>query len=121
MILGPIGSILRVNWTIQSFIKMIVLLPFGIFMKKLTKTSFFVTGLLVFNSMAFAQESRVNTDPNYNPDATLFKGAANNIWIDVLFKADPAPGSDSVRTENLSVDLRPDRDMTLNVEIYNPQ
>jgi pimeloyl-ACP methyl ester carboxylesterase len=90
-------------------------------MKKLTKTSFFVTGLLVFNSMAFAQESRVNTDPNYNPDATLFKGAANNIWIDVLFKADPAPGSDSVRTENLSVNLRPDRDMTLNVEIYNPQ
>ena len=89
-------------------------------MKKLTKTSFFVTGLLVFNPMAFAQESRVNTDPNYNPDATLFKGAANNIWIDVLFKADPAPGSDSVRTENLSVDLRPDRDMTLNVEIYNP-
>jgi pimeloyl-ACP methyl ester carboxylesterase len=121
LILGPIGSILRVNWTIQSFIKIIVLLPFGIFMKKLTKTSFFVTGLLVFNSMAFAQESRVNTDPNYNPDATLFKGAANNIWIDVLFKADPAPGSDSVRTENLSVDLRPDRDMTLNVEIYNPQ
>ena len=36
--------------------------------------------LCVSNALA-AQESRVNTDPNYNPDPTLFKGAANNIWI----------------------------------------
>ena len=75
--------------------------------------------LCVSNALA-AQESRVNTDPNYNPDPTLFKGAANNIWIEVLFKATPAPGSDSVPVENLIVDLRPDRDMALNVEIYNP-
>ena len=75
--------------------------------------------LCVSNPLA-AQESRVNSDPNYNPDPTLFKGAANNIWIEVYFKATPAPGSDRVLTENLRVDLRPDRDMTLNVEIYNP-
>ena len=75
--------------------------------------------LCASNSLA-ADASRVNTDPNYNPDATLFKGAANNIWIEVLFRATPAPGADSVPTDNLRVDLRPDRDMTLNVEIYNP-
>ena len=75
--------------------------------------------LCVSNSLA-ADASRVNTDPNYNPDATLFKGAANNIWIEVLFRATPALGADSVSMENLRVDLRPDRDMTLNVEIYNP-
>ena len=82
-----------------------------------------ITTLTVFlcaSNVLAAQESRVNTDPNYNPDATLFKGAANNIWIEVLFKATPAPGSDSVPVENLLVDLRPDRDMALNVEIYNP-
>ena len=82
-----------------------------------------ITTLTVFvcaSNVLVAQESRVNTDPNYNPDATLFKGAANNIWIEVLFKATPAPGSDSVPTDNLRVDLRPDREMTLNVEIYNP-
>ena len=82
-----------------------------------------ITTLTVFlcaSNVLAAQESRVNTDPNYNPDATLFKGAANNIWIEVLFKATPAPGSDSVPADNLRVDLRPDREMTLNVEIYNP-
>ena len=76
--------------------------------------------LLCASNELVAQDSRVNTDPNYNPDPTLFKGAANNIWIEVLFKATPAPGSNSVPVENLRVDLRPDRDMTLNVEIYNP-
>jgi pimeloyl-ACP methyl ester carboxylesterase len=76
--------------------------------------------LLCASNALVAQDSRVNTDPNYNPDPTLFKGAANNIWIEVLFKATPAPGSNSVPVENLRVDLRPDRDMTLNVEIYNP-
>ena len=79
-----------------------------------------LAALLCASNVLVAQESRVNIDPNYNPDATLFKGAANNIWIDVLFKATPAPGSDSVLTDNLRVDLRPDRDMTLNVEVYNP-
>lgn len=79
-----------------------------------------VAALLCASNALAADDSRINTDPNYNPDATLFKGAANNIWIDVLFKATPAPGSDSVLTDNLRVDLRPDRDMTLNVEVYNP-
>ena len=78
------------------------------------------TVFLCASNVLIAQGSRVNTDPNYNPDPTLFKGAANNIWIEVLFKATPAPGSDSVPVENLLVDLRPDRDMALNVEIYNP-
>jgi len=89
-------------------------------MIRTTINSILLTTILLCNSVLVAQDSRVNTDPNFNPDPTLFKGAANNIWIEVYFKANPAPGSDSVLTENRRVDLRPDRDMTLNVEIYNP-
>jgi pimeloyl-ACP methyl ester carboxylesterase len=90
-------------------------------MIKVTTISIFFASALLTNSVIAAQESRINTDPNFNPDPTLFKGAANNIWIEVLFKAAPAAGSDSVPVENLRVDLRPDREMTLNVEIYNPE
>ena len=95
------------------------------YFRRLGRSSFLtvittLAALLWASNVLVAQESRVNIDPNYNPDATLFKGAANNVWIEVLFKAAPAPGADSVLTENRRVDLRPDRDMTLNVEIYNP-
>lgn len=90
-------------------------------MIKVIATFVFLTTALLVDLVLAAEESRINTDPNFNPDPTLFKGAANNIWIEVLFKATPAPGSHSVVVENLKVDLRPEREMTLNVEIYNPE
>ena len=90
-------------------------------MIKVIATFVFLTTALLVDLVLAAEESRINTDPNFNPDPTLFKGAANNIWIEVLFKATPTPGSDSVVGENLKVDLRPEREMTLNVEIYNPE
>jgi len=51
---------------------------------------------------------------------TLFKGAADNTYFEVYFQAQPVPGAADVECETLAVDLRPDRDMTLHVEIYNP-
>ncbi|MEL7210022.1 MAG: alpha/beta hydrolase, partial [Actinomycetota bacterium] len=51
---------------------------------------------------------------------TLFRGAADNSYFEVYFNARPAPGVDEVESETLAVDLRPDREMTLHVEIYNP-
>ena len=60
-------------------------------------------------------------DPAYKPDSTLFKGAANNPYFPLYFKALPAAGADDVPTETHRVDLRPDREMTVYVEIYNPK
>lgn len=53
-------------------------------------------------------------------DVTLFKGASNNSYFPLYFNALPEPGVAELECEKLSVDLRPERDMTLYVEIYNP-
>jgi len=53
-------------------------------------------------------------------DVTLFRGAANNSYFEVYWKAKPEPGADRVSMETRRIDLRPERDMTLHVEIYNP-
>ncbi|MDP7068204.1 MAG: alpha/beta hydrolase [Acidimicrobiales bacterium] len=54
-------------------------------------------------------------------DVTLFKSASNNSYYPVYFNALPEPGVDELECEKLSVDLRPERDVTLYLEIYNPQ
>ncbi len=54
-------------------------------------------------------------------DVTLFKGASNNSYYDVYFNAVPEPGVSDLECEKLTVDLRPERDVTLYLEIYNPQ
>ncbi|MDG2114657.1 MAG: TetR family transcriptional regulator [Actinomycetota bacterium] len=64
------------------------------------------------------------TEPNTSDveeDVTLFKGASNNSYFPVYFNALPEPGVDKLECEKLTVDLRPERDVTLYVEIYNPQ
>lgn len=53
-------------------------------------------------------------------DVTLFKGASNNSYYPVYFNALPEPGADELECEKLTVDLRPERDVSLYVEIYNP-
>jgi len=53
-------------------------------------------------------------------DVTLFRGAGNNSWFEVYFKADLVNGADKVKVETLDVDLRPNRDVTLHVTIFNP-
>ena len=54
-------------------------------------------------------------------DVTLFKGASNNSYFAVYFYALPEPGVDALESETMTVDLRPERDVSLYVEIYNPQ
>jgi pimeloyl-ACP methyl ester carboxylesterase len=53
-------------------------------------------------------------------DVTLFKSASNNSYYPVYFNALPEPGVAELECEKLNVDLRPERDVTLYVEIYNP-
>ncbi len=53
-------------------------------------------------------------------DVTLFKGASNNSYFPVYFNAIPEPGVDALESETLTVDLRPERDVSIYVEIYNP-
>lgn len=54
-------------------------------------------------------------------DVTLFKSASNNSYYSVYFNALPEPpGVDELECEKLTVDLRPERDVTLYAEIYNP-
>ena len=53
-------------------------------------------------------------------DVTLFRGAGNNTWFEVYFKADLVNGADKVEVETLDIDLRPKRDVTLHVKIFNP-
>ncbi len=53
-------------------------------------------------------------------DVTLFKGASNNSYFAVYFNAVPEPGVEDLEIEKVSVDLRPERDVTIYAEIYNP-
>ena len=53
-------------------------------------------------------------------DVTLFKGASNNSYFPVYFNALPEPGAENLDIARLTVDLRPERDVSLYVEIYNP-
>tara|TARA_Y100001970_G_scaffold293096_1_gene437742 strand:+ start:564 stop:1643 length:1080 start_codon:yes stop_codon:yes gene_type:complete len=53
-------------------------------------------------------------------DVTLFRGAANNTWFEVYFNAVPVEGAEKVEMENLEINLRPERDVTLYVEVFNP-
>ena len=57
---------------------------------------------------------------NDEVDVTLFRGAANNSYFPVYFRALPEEGADKVEMESHAIDLRPERDVTLHVEIYNP-
>ena len=58
---------------------------------------------------------------NDEMDVTLFRGAANNSYFEVYFNAVPEPGAEKVEMETHAINLRPERDVTLHVEIYNPR
>lgn len=60
------------------------------------------------------------SDPTDQDHVTLFRGAADNSYFELYFNALPSAGAESVQLETHEVDLRPDRDMTLHVEIFNP-
>ena len=79
-------------------------------------------GVLFFaSSWLFAAELDTGDVQNDVMDVTLFRGAANNTWFEVYFNAEPTLGSENVEMQSLAVDLRPERDVTLYVEIYNPK
>ena len=83
-------------------------------------TILFVTMLFPFPCAYGARTAQVIDVQNDEVDVTLFRGAANNSYFPVYFKALPEKGAEKVSVETQYVDLRPERDVTLHVEIYNP-
>lgn len=84
-----------------------------------------ITGLVVslFPLATNAQEAndkKVVDLQNDEMDVTLFRGAANNSYFPVYFNGLPEDGADAVEMQSHAIDLRPERDVTLHVEIYNP-
>ena len=79
-----------------------------------------VTALLPLSSAYAANAEQVIDVQNDEIDVTLFRGAANNSYFPVYFNALPGEGAESVEMESHAIDLRPERDVTLHVEIYNP-
>ena len=87
--------------------------------------------VLLTSTIARAQTApQANSEPNDQfggafendeSDVTLFRGAANNSWFPVYFNAEPEPGAEDVPVEIREINLRPERDVTLHVEIYNPE
>jgi len=85
-----------------------------------TWTQLFGAMLLpVLSACASTTEPVVDVQ-NDEIDVTLFRGAANNTYFPVYFRAQPESGADKVVMETREVDLRPERNVTLHVEIYNP-
>ena len=72
------------------------------------------------NSANNADSREISDVQNDEVDVTLFRGAANNSYFPVYFRALPEEGAEKVKMEVRAIDLRPERDVTLHVEIYNP-
>lgn len=83
-------------------------------------TAALAAALLSSPSGYAAEQETVIDIQNDEIDVTLFRGAANNTYFEVYFNALPTPGAENVEMQTHAVDLRPERDVTLHVEIYNP-
>lgn len=88
-------------------------------------TTLFASALFSL-SCANAANTEANSEKavdvqNDEMDVTLFRGAANNSYFPVYFEALPEKGAEDVVMESRDIDLRPQRDVTLHVEIYNPK
>ncbi len=79
-----------------------------------------VTVLFLLSSVYAESAEKIIDVQNDEIDVTLFRGAANNSYFPVYFRALPEKGADKVEMETHTIDLRPERDVTLHVEIYNP-
>jgi len=87
-----------------------------------TKFAILITAIFISLPSLFAAEQSSTVDvQNDVMDVTLFRGAANNTWFEVYFNAVPTAGAEDVEMQARAIDLRPERDVTLHVEIYNPE
>jgi pimeloyl-ACP methyl ester carboxylesterase len=83
-------------------------------------TTLIVTVLFPLSRICAANAKELIDVQNDEIDVTLFRGAANNSYFPVYFNALPEEGAEKVAMELHAIDLRPERDVTLHVEIYNP-
>ncbi|MFT4767995.1 MAG: pimeloyl-ACP methyl ester carboxylesterase [Glaciecola sp.] len=83
-------------------------------------TTLFFTALLSLSKTYAEEAEKVLDVQNDVMDVTLFRGAANNSWFEVYFNALPIAGAGDVEMQVHAINLRPERDVSLHVEIYNP-
>lgn len=83
-------------------------------------TTLFITALFPLRSVYAANTEKVADVQNDEMDVTLFRGAANNSYFPVYFNALPEKGAENVEMQVHTINLRPERDVRLHVEIYNP-
>lgn len=84
-------------------------------------TTALVAALISLPNVYAAEQGTVVDVQNDEMDVTLFRGAANNTYYEVYFNARPTAGAENVEMQTHAINLRPARDVTLHVEIYNPQ
>lgn len=84
------------------------------------RVTFLMAALLSLSSACGANTEKFVDVQNDVMDVTLFRGAANNTWYEVYFNAPPSAGAKNVEMQTHAINLRPQRDVTLHVEIYNP-
>lgn len=92
-----------------------------LFRQTVILTTMLAIALLPATNACGAEAEKSIDIQNDEIDVTLFRGAANNTYFPVYFKALAEEGADKVTMQTRSVDLRPERDVTLHVEIYNPK
>ena len=109
----PKGNVLPLRYIWRKFVKNRIALACLV-------TTLFVSALFPSLSAFAASTGQVIDVQNDEIDVTLFRGAANNSYFPVYFKALPEKGAEKVDMEIRNVDLRPERDVTLHIEIYNP-
>jgi len=83
-------------------------------------TILLISAMITWSSAHAADISEAVDVQDDEIDVTLFRGAANNSYFPVYFKARPEEGAERVLVETHAIDLRPEREVTLHVEIYNP-
>ena len=83
-------------------------------------TTALVAALISFPNVYATHHETVEDVDNDEMDVTLFRGAANNSYFAVYFNALPTAGAENVEMQAHAINLRPERDVTLHVEIYNP-
>ena len=84
---------------------------------RLAQLFVFVLVVLPISGISAAQQKSADDD---EMDVTLFRGAGSNSYFAVYFNARPEPGAEKVEMESHEINLRPERNVSLHVEIFNP-
>ena len=89
-------------------------------MKRFARFGLGLKALLLSLSLLACHSTSTPGAQETDEDLTLFRGANNNSYYALYFRAPLVPGAERVAMETFEVDLRPERDVTVHVEVFNP-